>query len=78
MVADQSLLSHAARGRLGAAKRWGPQRVVRLDELGPEQRRLVLALIAAARETKEEPVAIEQPTGSQTGGTRNADRQSAA
>jgi hypothetical protein len=43
-------LSHRERGRLGAARRWadhpGP---VRIDDLTPEQRRLVLALIDAAR-----------------------------
>lgn len=36
-------------GRRGARKRWGAQRVVRLDDLTPEQRRLVSALIDAAR-----------------------------
>lgn len=35
-----------------ARARWGPQRVVRLDDLTPEQRRLVLALIEAARNEK--------------------------
>ena len=38
-------------GRLGAVKRWGAEpRIVRLDELNPSQRRLVVALIAAARQ----------------------------
>lgn len=36
-------------GRVGARRRWGPPRVVRLDELSPEQRSLVLALIAATK-----------------------------
>lgn len=38
-------------GEIGARKRWGdhPTRVVRLDSLTPEQRRLVLALVAAAK-----------------------------
>lgn len=47
-------LTHAERARLGAAKRWGNpanRRVVRLDSLTPEQRRLVLALVAAAKST---------------------------
>lgn len=36
-------------GRRGAEKRWGPPRVVRLHDLTAEQRRLVLALVEAAR-----------------------------
>ena len=36
-------------GRLGALKRWGEPRVVRLDEMTPDQRRLVLALVDAAK-----------------------------
>ena len=42
-----------AGGIMGARRRWGPQRVVRLDDLTPEQRRLVLALVAAARENAD-------------------------
>jgi len=41
-------------GRMGARRRWGPQRVVRLADLTPAQRRLVLALIAAVRENAAE------------------------
>jgi len=46
-----------AAGRKAATVRWGDQRVVRLDDLTPAQRRLVLALIEAAKEAnhKEEP-----------------------
>jgi len=45
-------------GRRGARRRWGEQRIARLDELRPEARRLVLALIAAAKsEETESPVA---------------------
>jgi hypothetical protein len=36
-------------GRAGAERRWGPPGVVRLDELTPPQRRLVLALVEAAK-----------------------------
>lgn len=39
----------AEAGRKGARRRWGPARLVRLDDLGPIERRLVLALIDAAR-----------------------------
>ncbi len=46
-------------GLASAAKRWGPEpRVVRLDDLTAPQRRLVLALIDAARlEAAREPQA---------------------
>lgn len=40
-------------GRRGAEKRWGPPRVVRLDDLSPIARRIVLAAVAAAREQPE-------------------------
>lgn len=36
-------------GRRGARARWGEPRTVRLDELTPEQRHLVVALIDAAK-----------------------------
>ncbi len=46
-------------GQIGARSRWGEEpRVVRLDELTAPQRRLVLALIDAARlEAAREPQA---------------------
>lgn len=45
-------------GRLGARQRWGPEpRVVRLTELTPEQRRLVVALVDAARK-EASPVSV--------------------
>jgi hypothetical protein len=37
-------------GMLGARARWGEPRTVRIDDLTPDQRRLVLALIDAARQ----------------------------
>ena len=61
-------------GQIGAAQRWGPPRVARLDELTADQRRLDLALIGTM--TKTEPAASEVPAGSLTGGTSNADRRS--
>lgn len=37
-------------GKIGATKRWGAEpRVIRLDELDPPKRRLILALVDAAR-----------------------------
>lgn len=47
-----SVVKNAAKvraGRIGAAVRWRQPRVVRLDDLTGEQRRLVMALIDAAR-----------------------------
>lgn len=38
-----------AAGHASAEKRWGPRRVVRLDDLTAPQRRVVLALIEAAK-----------------------------
>jgi hypothetical protein len=40
-------------GHLGARKRWGEPRTVRIDDLTPDQRRLVLALIDAARSGRQ-------------------------
>jgi hypothetical protein len=37
--------SHVARGQAGMRARWGPPRIARLDDLTPDQRNLVLALI---------------------------------
>ena len=58
-------MPHQERGRRGAAKRWGDQRIARLDELDPRVRAAVLALInadAAARAANEKAstvVAVE-------------------
>jgi hypothetical protein len=38
-----------AAGKAGMRARWGPPRVVRLDSLTSEQRRLVVALVEAAK-----------------------------
>jgi hypothetical protein len=38
-----------AAGHAAANKRWGPSRIVRLDDMTGPQRRVVLALIDAAR-----------------------------
>jgi len=38
------------RARIAARARWGERRVIRLDTLTPEQRRLVLALVDAAQQ----------------------------
>ena len=38
-----------AAGRRGAERRWGPPRVIRLDELAPEQRAFILELVEVAK-----------------------------
>ncbi len=59
-------------GRRGARRRWGDEpRVVRLDALTPAQRRLVLALVDAAR--KETVTEGQNPVTVSGGGTRDAD-----
>lgn len=37
-------------GRIGGRRRWGDPGVVKLEELTPPQRRLVIALVAAAKD----------------------------
>lgn len=60
-------------GQAGAAKRWGgPEtKVVRLDDLTAPQRRLVLALVDAARKEAGSDVQSPDPAGG--GGTHDAD-----
>jgi hypothetical protein len=36
-------------GRAGSDKRWGPPRVIRLDDLAPEQRAFIAELVEVAR-----------------------------
>lgn len=50
VVSDSKNPKKVRAGRIAARARWGEPRVVRLDSLTPEQRRLVLALIDAAKE----------------------------
>ena len=49
MSGSTPVLSPVERGRMGGRKRWGEPRVVRLDDLTAAQRRLVIALVEAAR-----------------------------
>ena len=44
-------------GRRGARKRWGDPRVLRLDQLDPDERRLIQAILAAKRNADAEKVA---------------------
>lgn len=65
-------------GKIGARTRWAEHvpRVVRLDELTGPQRRLVLALIAAAK-SEETPTVSETSVGV-LGARRARDEPSAA
>ena len=58
-------------GLIGARARWGdqPARVVRLDDLTAPQRRLVLALVAAARE--EAATEVQSPAAAELEGHGN-------
>jgi len=48
-VSDSKNATKARAGLIGARRRWGDPGVIRLDELTAPQRRLVLALVDAAR-----------------------------
>ncbi len=41
-------------GQIGARRRWGPPRVVRLDALPPDQARAIRAFLEVARSADEE------------------------
>jgi hypothetical protein len=56
-------------GRRAARKRWGEQRILRLDELRPEARRLVMALVEADAENKK-----AAPTGEKVETAKEAHR----
>lgn len=45
-------LSRSERGRRGAVSRWGPPRVVRLDDFDPEERLAIIAAVDARRAAK--------------------------
>lgn len=40
-------------GRLGARKRWGDPRILRLDQLDADERRLIQAILTAKRHADE-------------------------
>ena len=67
-------------GAIGARARWDGHdtRVVRLGDLTPEQRRLVLALISAARENAKAAPANETPEAAQEDRRVGVDHPTAA
>lgn len=48
-------------GQIGARRRWGEQRVIHLDQLSPEQARLVRALVAAAKAARADQAGPGDP-----------------
>ena len=63
-------------GQIGSRVRWGPPRHASLTSISPAMRDIILALIAAAKETPASE--ISSPETGKTGSTSNADRQSSA
>ena len=45
-------MPHRERGKLGAAKRWGPARVVRLDQCDPVTADIIRAILTARENAK--------------------------
>lgn len=45
-ITDELRAARSRAGKLGAARKWGGQRIVRLDELDPDTARLIRALLA--------------------------------
>jgi hypothetical protein len=68
--------SRVHRGHLGAAARWGGPRLVRLDDLNPDERNAVVTLVRLFG-AKREPASLSETceVGSATGGTTDAARQ---
>ncbi len=76
-------MPHRERGRRGAAKRWGGQRIARLDDLDPRVREAVMALIRAdaaarAENEKDSAVSSEMPAESRLEVRRGSDDRPAA
>ena len=74
MAMAQKDPTKARAGRLGARARWGEPRIARLDDLTPEQRRLVRALIDAAREQAAPAIVSPGTAMEDDGGDRRLPR----
>jgi hypothetical protein len=68
LITEAKNLAKVRAGKIGARSRWGPPRVVRLHDLTPDQRRLVLALVEAARTSEKAAAACETPATANVGG----------
>jgi hypothetical protein len=71
MVAPASPMPRRERGLIGARRRWGPARILRLNDLTSAQRALIEALVG---QMKASPVSDASGEAT-TGGTSNADRR---
>ena len=72
-------MPHTERGRLGALKKWGGRRIVRLDQLDPRVREAVLALIRADEQANEKASAVtESPADARLEVRRASDERPAA
>ncbi len=65
-------LTPSQAGRLGARRRWGDQRVVRLDSLHPAVAAAIRALVAADQAAREEAAPDVETGTADGGGTRDA------
>jgi hypothetical protein len=55
-ITDELRAARSRAGKLGAASKWGGQRIVRLDRLDPDTSRLIRALLAQTAVTTGENV----------------------
>lgn len=60
-MAERSVFVDA--GKRGARTRWGPPRLIRLDGLTADQRRLVLAMVEMAKTTDRETAPVSETSG---------------
>ena len=71
-VKSREPMSHAERGRRGMRARWGEPRHVRLTDLDPALRRVILALVEGDRAVHEKAA----PTADQNVGTATVESTS--
>jgi len=69
-------MSRQARGKLGMAARWGPPRILRLDQLDPVAREIIAAILTARENAKPAPAIAPEAAEEASGGSRR--RPSAA
>lgn len=64
MVSETGKMTRQSSGLLGARTRWGPPRILRLDELDPVTRDIIHAILTARENAKAAP-AIVTPEAAQ-------------
>ncbi len=65
-------------GAIGAAKRWGPPRVVSLRDLDPDSRAFIAELIEVARRNRKATPAVGTPGMAQEARRARVERPTAA